>query len=35
MFGEKSHSAQSEKYKIFKNGIAGSYAKRYCKNNEI
>lgn len=35
MFGEKSHSTQSEKFKIFRNGIAGSYAKKYCKSNVI
>ena len=33
MFGERSHSSQSEKYKIFRGGIGGSFAKKLSSND--
>lgn len=35
MFGERSHSAANEKYKIFKNGIAGPCRKKYIKSELV
>ena len=35
MFGEKSHSSQSQKYKIFRGGIIGGNAKKYSKNEVL
>lgn len=35
MFGQRSHSSANEKYKIFKNGIAGPCRKKYIKSELV